>query len=39
MNVYHCVAPDVRLGRDIYLSKFVNLYGSRLATAPRSARS
>lgn len=27
MNVYQCIAPDVRLGKDVRLSKFVNLYG------------
>jgi acetyltransferase-like isoleucine patch superfamily enzyme len=27
MNNYHCVAPDVRLGRDVKLSRFINLYG------------
>ena len=27
MNNYRCIAPDVRLGREVKLSKFVNLYG------------
>lgn len=27
MNKYHCIAPDVRLGKDVKLSQFVNLYG------------
>jgi acetyltransferase-like isoleucine patch superfamily enzyme len=27
MNLYQCVAPDVQLGKDVKLSKFVNLYG------------
>jgi acetyltransferase-like isoleucine patch superfamily enzyme len=27
MNPYACIAPDVKLGRDVKLSKFVNLYG------------
>ena len=27
MNNYHCVAPDVRLGRGVKLSRFINLYG------------
>jgi acetyltransferase-like isoleucine patch superfamily enzyme len=27
MNEYVCVAPDVKLGRDVKLSKFINLYG------------
>jgi acetyltransferase-like isoleucine patch superfamily enzyme len=27
MNHHQCVAPDVRLGKDVKLSPFVNLYG------------
>ena len=27
MNPYLCIAPDVKLGRDVKLSKFINLYG------------
>jgi acetyltransferase-like isoleucine patch superfamily enzyme len=27
MNAYQCIAEDVRLGRNVKLSKFVNLYG------------
>lgn len=27
MNAYVCIAPDVKLGRDVKLSKFINLYG------------
>jgi len=27
MNEYVCIAPTVKLGRDVKLSKFVNLYG------------
>jgi acetyltransferase-like isoleucine patch superfamily enzyme len=27
MNTYICIAPDVKLGRDVRLSKFINLYG------------
>jgi acetyltransferase-like isoleucine patch superfamily enzyme len=27
MNKYHCIASDVRLGKDVKLSKFINLYG------------
>jgi acetyltransferase-like isoleucine patch superfamily enzyme len=30
MNSYQCVAPDVRLGRDVKLSKFINLYGCEI---------
>jgi acetyltransferase-like isoleucine patch superfamily enzyme len=24
---YHCIAPDVQLGKDVKLSQFINLYG------------
>ncbi len=27
MNKYHCIAPDVQLGKDVKLSQFINLYG------------
>src|SRR6204780_2092185 len=27
MDQFVCVAPNVRLGRDVKLSKFINLYG------------
>jgi acetyltransferase-like isoleucine patch superfamily enzyme len=27
MNDYLCVAPDVKLGRNVRLAKFINLYG------------
>lgn len=27
MSLYQCVAPDVKLGRNVKLSKFINLYG------------
>ncbi len=27
MNNYNCIAPDVQLGKDVKLSKFINLYG------------
>jgi acetyltransferase-like isoleucine patch superfamily enzyme len=27
VNKYHCIAPDVQLGKDVKLSKFINLYG------------
>jgi acetyltransferase-like isoleucine patch superfamily enzyme len=27
MSAYNCIAPDVRLGRDVRLSQFINLYG------------
>jgi acetyltransferase-like isoleucine patch superfamily enzyme len=29
-NSYICVTPDVKLGRDVKLSKFVNLYGCEI---------
>ena len=27
MNQFVCIAPDVKLGKDVKLSKFVNIYG------------
>jgi acetyltransferase-like isoleucine patch superfamily enzyme len=30
MDQYVCVAPDVRLGRDVKLSRFINLYGCEI---------
>ena len=27
MNPYQCIAPDVKLGQNVKLSKFINLYG------------
>src|SRR2546426_7950467 len=27
MDSYQCIAPDVKLGRDVKLSKLINLYG------------
>jgi acetyltransferase-like isoleucine patch superfamily enzyme len=30
MNTYLCIAEDVRLGRDVKLSKFINLYGCEI---------
>jgi acetyltransferase-like isoleucine patch superfamily enzyme len=27
VSKYHCIAPDVRLGKDVKLSQFINLYG------------
>jgi acetyltransferase-like isoleucine patch superfamily enzyme len=27
MNPHLCIAPDVKLGKDVRLSKFINLYG------------
>ena len=27
MSDYHCIAPDVKLGQGVKLSKFINLYG------------
>ena len=29
-NAYVCIAPDVKLGRDVKLSKFINLYGCEI---------
>jgi acetyltransferase-like isoleucine patch superfamily enzyme len=30
MESYLCIAPDVKLGRDVRLSKFINLYGCQI---------
>src|SRR6202051_1547309 len=30
MNPHVCIAPDVKLGRDVKLSKFINLYGCKI---------
>ena len=30
MDTYICIAPDVKLGRDVKLSKFINLYGCEI---------
>jgi len=30
VNDYLCIAPDVKVGRDVRLSKFINLYGCQI---------
>ena len=30
MNEFQCIAPDVRLGKGVKLSKFINLYGCEI---------
>jgi acetyltransferase-like isoleucine patch superfamily enzyme len=30
MNEYCCIAPDVKLGKDVKFSKFINLYGCEI---------
>jgi acetyltransferase-like isoleucine patch superfamily enzyme len=30
MNPYVCISPDVKLGKDVKLSKFINLYGCEI---------
>ena len=30
MNNYRCISPDVQLGKDVKLSKFINLYGCQI---------
>ena len=30
MNEYQAVAPDVELGQNVYLGRFINLYGCRI---------
>jgi len=35
MNEFCCVAPDVKLGRDVKLAKFINLYGCEVGDATK----
>ncbi len=35
MNKYHCIAPDVQLGKDVKLSQFINLYGCEIGDHTR----
>lgn len=35
MNDYLCIAPDVKLGRDVHLSRFINLYGCEIGDETR----
>jgi acetyltransferase-like isoleucine patch superfamily enzyme len=35
MNEYVCIAPTVKLGRDVKLSKFINLYGCEIGDETR----
>jgi len=37
MNAFVCIAPDVKLGRDVKLSKFINLYGCEIGDETKSA--
>jgi UDP-3-O-[3-hydroxymyristoyl] glucosamine N-acyltransferase len=30
MNSFQCISPDVRLGRNVKLSQFINLYGCEI---------
>ncbi len=30
MNLYACIAPDVKLGKNVRLSSFINLYGCEI---------
>ena len=30
MSEYVCIAPSVKLGKDVKLSKFINLYGCEI---------
>jgi acetyltransferase-like isoleucine patch superfamily enzyme len=32
MNSYNCIADDVKLGKDVRLSKFINLYGCEIGS-------
>jgi acetyltransferase-like isoleucine patch superfamily enzyme len=35
VNEYCCIAPDVKLGNDVRLSKFINLYGCEIGDNTR----
>src|SRR5690242_6623355 len=35
MNDYHCIAADVRLGKNVRLSQFINLYGCEIGDATK----
>src|SRR6202047_3041452 len=35
MNEFVCIAPDVRLGKDVHLSKFINLYGCEVGDSSK----
>ena len=35
MNEFVCVAPDVKLGKDVRLSKFINLYGCEVGDSTK----
>jgi dTDP-4-amino-4,6-dideoxygalactose transaminase/acetyltransferase-like isoleucine patch superfamily enzyme len=35
MNSHNCIAPDVRLGKDVRLSNFINLYGCEIGDETR----
>ena len=35
MNTYHCISEDVKIGRDVKLSKFINLYGCTIGDSTK----
>lgn len=35
MNEFVCITPDVKLGKDVRLSKFINLYGCQVGDESR----
>lgn len=35
MNTYVCISDDVKLGKDVKLSKFINLYGCEIGDATK----
>ena len=35
MNPFVCIAPDVKLGKDVKLSKFINLYGCEIGDSTK----
>ena len=35
MNEFLCITPDVKLGKDVRLAKFINLYGCEIGDATK----
>jgi UDP-2-acetamido-3-amino-2,3-dideoxy-glucuronate N-acetyltransferase len=35
MNEFVCIAPDVKLGKDVKLSKFINMYGCEVGDSTK----
>ena len=35
MNTFNCISPDVKLGKDVRLSQFINMYGCEIGDETR----